>query len=84
MERLIVWLVRRRFGGPARSWLLTSALIFGWRGFRRMLRPRPLVEQIPIGRGTHLTVDHLPITHKRQIRQFRRERRAARRAGTTG
>lgn len=83
MERLIVLLVRRRYGGPARSWLIASALVFGWRGVRRVFRPRPLVEQIPIGRGTHLTVDHLPISHKRQIRQLRRARRAARRSASS-
>ena len=80
MERLIVWAVGRRFGGPASSWLIASAALLTWRGVRRLARPRPLVERIPVGRGAHITIDHLPISHKGQIRQQRRARRSARRA----
>jgi hypothetical protein len=80
IQRLVVWLLRRYLGGPARSWVLTSAVVLGWRALRRVTGRRPVVERIRIAGGDHLTVDQLAISHKRQMRQLRAERRRAARA----
>jgi hypothetical protein len=75
--RLIVWSLRRYLGGPARSWVLTGAAALAWRTVRRVLGRRPTVERISIAKGDHVSVDQLTVSHRRQIRQFRAERRQA-------
>jgi hypothetical protein len=80
IRRLAIWSLRQYFGGPARSWVLTSALVVGYRAIRAVTGRRPLVEVIEIKKGDHFTVDHLAVSHRRQIKTERAQRRA-RRAG---
>lgn len=81
MQRLLMWYLGRRYGGVGRSWLLSSALILGWQAVRRVTRPKPVVEVIPIGTGHRVIIDQLSISHRRQIRQEKARRRARRKGG---
>ncbi len=83
LQRLLVWAVRSYVRGPGRSWIYTSAALLTLRLVRRVTGRRPVVERLTVTPGQHLTVDHLEITHRAQIKDERRSRRLVRRRRQT-
>jgi hypothetical protein len=86
LRRLLLWGVRSYVGGPARSWVFTSAAMLLFRLVRSTTGRREIVDLSSVKPGQKIVIEHLPISHRRQIRDFRRakraDRRAAKRAGT--
>ncbi len=85
MERLITFVVRRYFGGPGRSWLLTGIAVLGYRRIRSVTGRRELVDIGKIPKGQRIVIEHLPQTHADQLkadRQARRRVRSAKRAAS--
>lgn len=80
VRRAIFWAVRSYIGGPARSWVFTSAAMLLFRLVQRSTGRRELIDISPIKPGQTVLIEHLPISHKRQLKDFRREKRAARRS----
>lgn len=77
LQRLLVWAVRTYVRGPGRSWLYTSFALMLLRLVRRVTGRRPIVERLSVSPGQNLTVDHLEISHRSQIKEEKRERRLA-------
>lgn len=88
LRRVLIWGVRSYVGGPAKSWVFTSAALGLYRLVRSVRGRREIVDLSSIKPGQKIVIEHLPISHKKQIREFRRtgraERRAAKRAARQG
>ncbi|MEM7271613.1 MAG: hypothetical protein AAF547_00910 [Actinomycetota bacterium] len=78
-RRLVIWAVRSYIGGPARSWIFTSAAVLALRLVRSTTGRQELVDLSSVKPGQTLIIEHLPISHRRQIRDLRQERKAQRR-----
>lgn len=75
MQRIIFWLVRRYIGAPGRSWVFTAAAALLMRLVRSTVGRRQTLDLSDVKPGDKVVIEHLPISHKQQIRQFRRERK---------
>ncbi|MDH5289558.1 MAG: hypothetical protein OEY41_06130 [Acidimicrobiia bacterium] len=81
MRRLFgLWAVRRLLGGGGRAWMITWGGLVGFRLARRVVGAQPRIERLELKPGQHLTLDQLPISHRRQIKQFKAADRSARKA----
>lgn len=78
--RLILWAVRRYFGGPAKSWVLTTAILMVVRLVRSVVGRRELVDLSSVKPGETMLIEHLPISHRRQMKDLKKEKRATRRS----
>lgn len=79
-RRLLVWGVRSYVGGPAKSWVFTSGAIMAVRVVRSVIGRRELIDLSSVKPGDTLTIEHLPISHKRQIKEIKRSKRQERKA----
>ena len=66
--RLILWGLRRHFGGAGRSWLVASAVILAFQVVRSVVGRRPVVEKISIRPGDSYLIEHLGVTHGQQLK----------------
>lgn len=73
--RMALWALRRYVGGPANSWIFTSAAIFLYRLVRSNTGRRELIDLSATKPGDSILIEHLPISHRRQMKDMRRERR---------
>ena len=78
LQRFLVWAVRSYMRGPGRSWVYTSLALWLLRIVRRVTGRRPVVERLSVSPGQNLTIDHLQVTHRTQIKEEKRARRRAR------
>lgn len=78
-RRILVWAVRSYVGGPARSWVFTSGALLAIRVVRSVTGRREIVDLSSVKPGQTLIIEHLPISHKRQMRDLRHEKKAQRR-----
>jgi 1-acyl-sn-glycerol-3-phosphate acyltransferase len=77
-QRLLVWAVRSYVRGPGRSWIYTSLALWLVRLVRRVTGRRPVVERLSVSPGQNLTIDHLQVTHRAQIKDEKRARKRSR------
>jgi Rad3-related DNA helicase len=89
LKRLALMAVRSYVGGPAKSWVFTSGAMLAFRLVKSVTGRRELVDLSTVKPGQTLIIEHLPISHKRQMkdikrskRQERKDRRKARKAVT--
>lgn len=75
LGRLALWALRRYVGGPANSWIFTSGAILLYRMVRRNTGRRELIDLSSTKPGDSILIEHLPISHRRQMRDFRRDKR---------
>lgn len=78
--RLLLWAVRSYFGGPAKSWVLTSVAMLVFRAAKSVVGRRELIDLSSVKPGDTLMIEHLPISHKRQIKEIKKDKRQARKA----
>lgn len=78
-QRLLLWGVRSYIRGPARSWVYTTAALWAFRFVRKATGRRPVVETLSVAPGQTVVIEHLEISHRRQIADMKRSRRLARR-----
>lgn len=75
LARLLRLVLVRQAGGPTRAALYLGALSVA----RRALHSKELVIAEPVRPGERLLVEHLTISHRRQVKQLKREEQRARR-----
>ncbi len=66
---------------PARSWLITTMATVLYRMVQRTVGRREVIDVSSIKPGEMVIIEHLPVTHKEQIKQEKRMRRLRRRGG---
>ena len=64
---------------PARSWLITSVVTVLYRMVRKTVGPHEVIDVSSIKPGEMIIIEHLPVTHKEQIKEEKRRRRRLRR-----
>lgn len=79
-RRLLTWGLRSYIGGPAKSWIFTSAAMLLMRLVRSNTGRRELVDLSSTKPGDTILIEHLPISHKKQIKSMKKEKRETRRA----
>lgn len=77
VQRILVWTVRSYFRGPGRSWLYTSLALVGLRVVRRVVGRRPVIETMTVSPGQKVSIEHLRVSHRSQIRDEKAARRQA-------
>ncbi len=68
---------------PARSWLITTVATALFRLVRRTTGRREVIDVSSIKPGEMIIIEHLPVTHKEQIKEQKRRRRRRRRSGSS-
>ena len=63
---------------PARSWLITSVATVLYRMVRSTVGRREVIDVSSIKPGEMIIIEHLPVTHKEQIKEEKRRRRRRR------
>jgi hypothetical protein len=76
LARVARLLVLRFAGSPARAALYLS----GFTALRRVLGAKPVVESVRVRPGERFVIEHLDVSHARQIKQLKHEEKQARRA----
>lgn len=79
-RRLLIWAVRAYIGGPAKSWVFTSGALLAVRLVRSTTGRRELIDLSSIKPGETMMIEHLPISHKKQIKEIKQSKRQARRS----
>lgn len=79
MQRLALWGLRRYIGGPGRSWVFTAIAALGMRMVRATRGRRELIDVSKISTGDRLVIEQLPVSHKKQIKQLKAEKKADKR-----
>lgn len=79
-QRLLIWGVRRYVGGSSRSWVFASLALLLVRLVRSTTGRREVVDVGSIKPGDKIVIEHLPISHGRQIKQMKAEQHAASKA----
>lgn len=86
-KRLALAGAQRYFGGSGKSWVVTSGIMVFWRAISSMTGRRETLDLSNTKPGDMIVIEHLPITHKAQIKQFKKqnkvikgEQKAAKRA----
>ena len=72
LARLLRFGVARYVGGPAKSWVFSSGLIALYRFLRKKSEPTELIDLSSSKPGDKFIIEHLPITHGEQMKQFKR------------
>lgn len=80
LKRLVIMAVRSYIGGPAKSWVFTSGAMLAIRMVRSVTGRRELIDISDVKPGQTLLIEHLPISHKRQIKDIKRSKRQERKA----
>lgn len=80
MQRLLLWGLRRYIGGPARSWVFTSLAVLGMRAAKSVVGRRELIDVGDVKPGQKIVIESLPISHKKQIKTFKADGKAAKKA----
>ena len=78
ISRLALWGFRRYMGGTSRSWVFTAAAMLGIRAIKSVTGRRELVDTGDIKPGRRVEIEHLQISHRRQIRELKSQRKTAR------
>ena len=78
--RLVQLIIRSYVRGPARSWIYTGGATMVINGLRRMFGRRELIEVLDIEPGEVIIIEQLSISHRKQIKQFKKADREAKRA----
>ena len=78
-RRLAMWGIRAYIGGPAKSWVFTSAALLAIRLVKSVGGRKELIDLSSTKPGDTILIEHLPISHKRQIKQMKKEKRALKR-----
>ena len=80
MQRAVIWAIRRYTGGPGRSWVWTSLALLGLRVVRSATGRRELIDISSVKPGQQIVIEHHTISHGKQIKQFKAEKKVADRA----
>ncbi len=79
LQRLFHLALSRYLRSPARSWIITSVVAVLVRLVRRTVGRREVIDVSSIKPGEMIIIEHLPVTHKQQIKEEKRSKRRRRR-----
>lgn len=79
LTKLFKFAVRKGIGGPARSWIFTSGFMALFRFAKGKTGRRETLDLSATKPGDKIIIEHLDITHKQQIKQFKGEKKAEKR-----
>lgn len=71
LKRLITFGVQRTVNGPAKSWVFTSGAMLLMRIVSGQTGRRETIDLSNTKPGDKILIEHLPITHKQQLKQFK-------------
>ncbi len=77
-KRLALRAVRSYIGGPAKSWIFTSGAMLAYRVVKSVTGRRELIDISSVKPGETMLIEHLDVSHKRQIKEMKRSKRQAR------
>ena len=80
LTRLFKFAVGKGIGGPARSWIFTSGFMALFRFAKNRTGRREVLDLSATKPGDKIIIEHLDITHKEQIKQFKGEKKAGKRS----
>ena len=75
-RRILSLAVRSYVRGPARSWVFTSGAMLLLRSVRRVTQKSQVIDLSRSKPGDRFVIEHLDITHKQQIKDQKRTRKA--------
>lgn len=75
LQRLLTFGVQRVVGGPARSWVFTSGAMALWRFISSQTGRRETIDLSNTKPGDKILIEHLPITHKQQMKQAKADKK---------
>ncbi len=76
LSSLAKFAISKGLGGPARSWVFTSGLMALFRFAKGKTGRRETLDLSATKPGDKIIIEHLDITHKEQIKQFKGEKKA--------
>lgn len=79
LTRLTKLAIGKALGGPARSWVFSSGFLALVRFAKRRTGRREVIDISATKPGDKIVIEHLDITHKEQIKQFKAEAKAGKR-----
>ena len=80
LTRFVKLAIRKGIGGPGRSWIYTSGFMALFRFAKNRTGRRQLIDLSSTKPGDKIVIEHLDITHKQQIKQFKAEKKAGKRS----
>ncbi|MDH4276681.1 MAG: hypothetical protein OEW83_01220 [Acidimicrobiia bacterium] len=78
--RLFQLALRAYTRSPSRSWLITMVATVLYRMVHKTVGRREVIDVSSIKPGETIIIEHLPVTHKEQIKEEKRRRRRLRRS----
>ncbi len=84
LKRAVTWAVRSYVGGPARSWVFSSVALGLIRLVTKTTGRREVVDLSSIKPGQKVVIEHLDISHKKQIKQIKKDKKRAKREAKAG
>lgn len=69
--RLFKYAIYKTVSGPGRSWMFTSAAMALFRFTRKQMGRRELIDVSKTEPGDKIVIEHLEISHKRQMKEFK-------------
>ncbi len=81
LQRVVQMAIRSYVGGPSRSWLYTSAALWLLRKVQSTVGRQELVDMSSLKPGETIVIKNLDVSHRRQIRELRREAKSERKSG---
>lgn len=79
LSKLVKLAISKGIGGPARSWVFTSGFMALFRFAKGKTGRRETLDLSATKPGDKIVIEHLDITHKQQIKQFKGEKKVDKR-----
>lgn len=76
LRRLLTLGVRSYVGGPAKSWVFTSAAAMLFRLITKATSKKEIIDLSNTKPGDRIVIEHLDITHKQQIKGQKRVKKS--------
>ena len=75
LRTLLTWGVRGTVGGPAKSWVFTSAAMLIWGLVTKQASKTQLVDLSNTRPGDRILIEHLDITRKQQMKDLKKAKK---------
>ncbi len=75
-RRILSLAVRSYVRGPARSWIFTSGAMLLLRSIKRVTQKSEVIDLSRSKPGDRFVIEHLDVTHKQQMKDQKRARKA--------
>lgn len=76
LKKIVTFGVQRALGGTNKSWVFSSGALLVLRAVRSVVGKRETIDLSNTKPGDKILIEHLPITHKQQMKQFKSAERS--------